>query len=431
MTTSGTTTSELPVLIIGAGSCGLAIANGLKRAGIAYKVIEKDASVKLRSDGKERDWAIACHWSSPILAELIGPEKWSRITEVQVDPNTPTPELDIAKMLNGATGEVVNELPFPKFYRFLRSRLRALMAEDIDIAYGKKLSSLSYAEDGASVTVHYEDGTSEQGRLVIGADGSNSKVRRQLLGPDQAKLKQLPLNATFINASFTREQALFLRSYHPLVTVIAHPDNMMSMLALLDAPDQDEPEGWRFCFYISWRAPVETQEAEAAVMGVRERLQQAKERSRAYADPLKSAHAWLPDNHETVYWTRNMNWDPSLPEHAWDNHGGLVTLAGDAAHAMTYHRGQGLNHALDDAGKIVKLLSSSSGRSQHELINVYETEMRARAGEEVRLSEMNSLMLHDWSRLKESPLMTRVLAKGSSDKVATEGNKTAAVGSSN
>lgn len=277
-------------------------------------------------------------WSSPILAELVGPEKWSRIIEAQVDPNTPTPEADVTKVLNGATGELINELPFPKFYRFLRSRLRSLIAEDIDILYNKKLSSLTYADDGSSVTVHFEDGTTEKGRLVVGADGSNSKVRRLLVGAEKAKLKQLPLNATFINASFTREQALFLRSYHPLVTVIAHPDNMMSMLALLDAPDADKPEGWRFCFYISWRSPVEAQEAEAAVMGVRERLQQAKERSKAYADPLKSAYAWLPDDHEMVYWTRNMNWDPSLPEHSWDNHHGLVTLAGDAAHPMTYRR---------------------------------------------------------------------------------------------
>lgn len=90
---------------------------------------------------------------------------------------------------------------------------------------------------------------------------------------------------------------------------------------------------------------------------------------------------------------------------------------------MDPDRGQGLNHALDDAGKLVKLLTGSSERSQSEVIDVYETEMRARAGEEVRLSEMNSHMLHDWSQVKESPLMTRVLAKGSSDHLpaATQG----------
>lgn len=38
--------------------------------------------------------------------------------------------------------------------------------------------------------------------------------------------------------------------------------------------------------------------------------------------------------------------------------------------------------------------------------------MRARTGEEVRLSEMNSSMVHDWSKLLESPLLKMRLAKG-------------------
>lgn len=434
MTTNGAAATELPVLIIGSGCCGLAIANGLTRAGVTCRVIEKNTALTREN---ERDWGIACHWSAPILAELMGPEKWSRIQSVQCDPNFKTPDVDAPNVYNGATGEVVNQLHFPKVYRFLRSRLRALLAEDIDVCFGKRLVSLTYhrhdkQDDGplessqsspplsaSYVTAHYEDGTSEQARLVIGADGSNSTVRQQLFAdinePELAKLKQLPLNAIFVNASYTREQALFLRSFHPITSVVAHPDDMFSVVMLLDAPSQDRPEDWRFTFYISWRLPVEEQEAEAAVLSVRERLAQARERSQVFADPIRSCFAWLDDDHDKVYWTRNMNWDPSLPEHAWDNQGGLVTLAGDAAHAMTYHRGQGLNHALDDAGKLVKLLTGSSGRSQNEVIDVYETEMRARAGEEVRLSEMNSYMLHDWAQVRQSPLMTRQLAKGTRD----------------
>lgn len=244
------------------------------------------------------------------------------------------------RVLHGTSGEQINTLPLNNFYRFLRSRLRTLLAEDIDISYGKRLASLSYAEDGSAVTAHFEDGTSETGRLVIGADGSNSRVRTLLVGAERAKPKRLPTSATFINASFTREQALFLRSYHPLATVIVHPDNQLGMLAALDMADAEHPENWSFCFYHSWVSPIAEQDADAAVMGPRERLAQAKERVRAlgYADPLRSAHEWISDDLETVYWTPNANWDPSLEEHAWDNHGGLVTLAGDAAHAMTYRK---------------------------------------------------------------------------------------------
>ena len=40
-------------------------------------------------------------------------------------------------------------------------------------------------------------------------------------------------------------------------------------------------------------------------------------------------------------------------------------------------------------------------------VNDYEAEMIARAGEEVRVSKLNTEMMHDWARLKESPFMQR------------------------
>ena len=37
-------------------------------------------------------------------------------------------------------------------------------------------------------------------------------------------------------------------------------------------------------------------------------------------------------------------------------------------------------------------------------IEKYEAEMKARAGEEVRLSVMNTTMLHNWAKVLESPV---------------------------
>jgi hypothetical protein len=69
----------------------------------------------------------------------------------------------------------------------------------------------------------------------------------------------------------------------------------------------------------------------------------------------------------------------------------------------------GLNHAIADAGRIVELLSSPVKRSLKERIEDYEVEMRERGGQEVRLSELNTRMLHDWEGLMKSPLVTRGL----------------------
>ncbi|KAI1776395.1 FAD/NAD(P)-binding domain-containing protein [Hypoxylon cercidicola] len=405
--------AELPVLIIGAGCGGLALAHGLLLKGIPCKIFERDLSLSGRN---RRDWGMACHWASPMLASLLGEAKWSRINEALVDPHLPIKEVEKCPLYNGKTGEQVNEMVLPNLHRILRGRLRSFIAKDtIDVNLGKTLETISYAEDGRSVTAHFADGTSETGRLLVGADGSQSRVRTLLVGPERAKLKKLPLAATFITASFPRERALQLRSsVHPIISAIIHPDNMMGMFSILDAADKEHPENWRFSFYISWPTSLEEQAAEAAAgMGVRERLRQGKEKSRAFADPLRTAYELVPDDNEEVYYGANGNWDPSLPEHEWDNHGGLVTLVGDAAHPMTYHRGQGMNHSIADVFKLVELLASPGDRPQAELIGAYETEMRARGGEEVRLSEMNSLMLHNWAKVEQSPLIKRGVAFGS------------------
>lgn len=127
-----------------------------------------------------------------------------------------------------------------------------------------------------------------------------------------------------------------------------------------------------------------------------------------FVDPWRSVFEWMPDDHP-VWYGKLRNWDPSLPEHQWNNHRGRVTLAGDAAHPMTFQRGQGLNHAIMDALTVAKAVESFWGSGdlyfEHRAgaIVEYETEMVGRGGKEVRLSEVNSVALHNWKKVMESP----------------------------
>ncbi len=73
-------------------------------------------------------------------------------------------------------------------------------------------------------------------------------------------------------------------------------------------------------------------------------------------------------------------------------------------------RGQGLNHSITDAGKLVGFLASEP--DQKSAIDKYENEMKGRAGEEVQISVMNTVMLHDWESVMKSPLMKAGLKKG-------------------
>jgi hypothetical protein len=65
---------------------------------------------------------------------------------------------------------------------------------------------------------------------------------------------RLPFSATFVQASYGREQALFLRSFHTLCIAGDYPDGYFAFFGLQDAPEVEKPEGWTFFFYISWNS---------------------------------------------------------------------------------------------------------------------------------------------------------------------------------
>ena len=143
-----------------------------------------------------------------------------------------------------------------------------------------------------------------------------------------------------------------------------------------------------------------------------EHLAYQKELAKGFCDPFRSVFEWTPDDSPVWYW-KLRQWDPSEPKHSWDNHDGRVTLAGDAAHPMTFQRGQGLNHALKDSYELRKRIEGlwdSGGFAAEQrvaAITAYEDEMRRRGGEEVRLSEANSVAMHDWEKVMQNPSMNK------------------------
>ncbi|KAF2099341.1 FAD/NAD(P)-binding domain-containing protein [Rhizodiscina lignyota] len=403
------------VLIIGSGSTGLALAQGLLKAGVKCIVFEKDAS----QTAKSRDWNMGLHWGAAPLEAVLSAEGWSKLQTVQVDPNVPAKPNDTLHFLNSQTGEVMGGATVDLFYRLRRSKLRALLAEGLDVRYGKRFKDADFSDYEQTVTAYFEDGSSAVGRMLVGADGSRSSVRRALI-PDNFENQRLSYAATFVQASFTREQAQFLRQFHPLYLAGIHPVGQFSFFGIQDASDETRPETWIFFFYISWPSSLEEQDATEDWSDA-QRLQQLKDFAKDYADPWKSALEWVPQDHP-VWYLRLSDWDPGAEGHQWDNQRGRATLVGDAAHTMTYQRGQGLNHSITDAAKLTDALKlfmvntsndvsagaeSGDVHLQEESINAFEVEMIARGGAEVRMSTTNTKMLHDWESALRSPVMTK------------------------
>jgi 2-polyprenyl-6-methoxyphenol hydroxylase-like FAD-dependent oxidoreductase len=191
--------------------------------------------------------------------------------------------------------------------------------------YGKRLSDIEITPSGP--IAHFEDGTSEAGTIIIGADGASSRIRSWLFG-DLAHPEALPYSFMNFCVRYTAPQALFLQSkMHPIVDVGIHPKSMYIGIFLLDKPDLDKPETWTYYILTTW--PKTTREDEE---NTGDRLGRLRARMDEWAEPFKSAVEWVPDGtniprDELRVWA---------PPKLWDNHGGAVTLAGDAAHTMTF-----------------------------------------------------------------------------------------------
>ena len=121
--------SDFHVLVIGAGSAGLLIAQRLKMLGIKCTVFEQEHYLNERP----RDWSFGIYWAQAALIECVPKSLLSRFNTAQVDPLQPPSPDDFIRLVNGETAEELTRVPTPHVYRLKRSAFRALLAEGIDI----------------------------------------------------------------------------------------------------------------------------------------------------------------------------------------------------------------------------------------------------------------------------------------------------------
>ena len=159
--------------------------------------------------------------------------------------------------------------------------------------------------------------------MIIGADGGASQVRRWLLSEELAAQEVLPY--AFMNFSFTlpADKAVWLdNEMNPNVDVAPHPKGMYLGIFLLDKPDLKRPETWIFYILTTW--PIAGKEDEE---NAENRLERLRAHMDGWTEPYKSVVEWVPDD-VVIRPDQLRIWHPK----PWDNRGGRVTLAGDAAH---------------------------------------------------------------------------------------------------
>ena len=134
--------NALHVLIIGAGSVGLLIAQRLKTLGVSFTVFERENFLNER----KRDWNFGVYWAQSWLTECLPPELAGRLCEAQVDTERRPGKDEYMRLVDGGTGEDLTRVPAPGVVRLRRSRFRGLLAEGVDV----KVSVVSNSSSSSS-----------------------------------------------------------------------------------------------------------------------------------------------------------------------------------------------------------------------------------------------------------------------------------------
>ena len=120
---------EFHVLVIGAGSVGLLIAQRLKTLGIKCTVFEREHYLNERP----RDWCFSVSWTQGQLTECLPNALNGKLSTAFVDPLQIKNSGEAMRLLNAKTGEELKVMPTPNLDLYKRSKFRALLAEGIDI----------------------------------------------------------------------------------------------------------------------------------------------------------------------------------------------------------------------------------------------------------------------------------------------------------
>jgi len=314
-----------PVIIIGAGICGLTLAHGLKQAGIPFEIYERDTDVDARGQG----WAITLHWVLPFLEKMLGPGVYRALNDIQVDPDVGRNDTGNFLFINLANGEVKFRIPPNSRRRVGREKMRRLLLEGVKehVRWGKRLEdiSVSVSEDSA-VTAAFEDGSRATGSLLVGAEGSNSPTRK-FLRPDAYQTYQLPVRFVGVAVDLTAEEVRPLRELDPLLFQGSHPDTGTFLwVSTLEVPATNGTAGtaderYRVQINLSWLVKEQSDEVATTNAG---KLCQMKQKATGFTPELLKVILDIPQD-TPVTQIKLADW----PCVAWDNFGGKVTLVGD------------------------------------------------------------------------------------------------------
>ncbi|MEU9993113.1 FAD-dependent oxidoreductase [Streptomyces sp. NPDC048045] len=355
------------VLVVGGGIAGTAAALGLHKAGFDVTVLEAHpdaaedlgAFLTLASNGMRA------------LAEL---DATDAVTAIGF-PLTSLRLLDSrgSEAVRAPLGEADD--PALRFRCLRRGELNsALQAETvrrgIPVRHGTRLVSVTDGPEG--VTVHLSDGSSAVADLLIGADGLNSTVRRQIFGraPQPRYAGQRVFYGYVHDAPVTDATGT--------ITMVRGSESAFGFAV------SPQRETYWFARIGGDPLPTDGPAYRTAADRRDELLALLRKDSTPAADIVAACAGRIMVTNAT-----------EMPlGTAW--HTGRVLLVGDAAHAASPATGQGASMALEDAVVLAKSLRDAP--DPHSAFTLYEQHRRPRTEHNISVSGGISRGTHTPSR---------------------------------
>ena len=349
------------IAVIGAGLGGASMGLLLQKAGFDVEVYEQAAELSRLGAGIH-----------------IGPNIMKIFREMGLEKDLEEmgchPDFWISR--DGNTAEEIAKAPLTGYgASYITIHRGDMHARQIDalqqdkLHFSKRLSTVEQKED--SVLLTFEDGTSTEVDIVIGADGINSRIRETILGPEA------PLYSGWVahRALITGEKLDKLKQQFDLDDCVKWWYEDRHIMAYCTTKERDE-----YYFVTGVPHPAWDFEGKSFVPCDKAELFET------FKDFHPAITAMIEASEDVTKWPLN-NRNP-LP--VWSN--GRLVLLGDACHPMKPHMAQGAGMAIEDAAMLTRCLVQEGLDNYEHAFKLYEENRKDRASQVQKISNANTFL---------------------------------------
>lgn len=376
-----------PILISGAGLSGLLLARSLRSSNIPFLLFERDPTLAARAQGYRLRISTD---GINALKEVLTKDEYAKLESgtaqtgqggmhsLDALTGQPKPREGMGGGPGGGKGGGKGPGLGGDVLGVSRAFLRQCLfdGEEDVVRWGKKATGYSLSDSG--VSINFADGSkSEEGSLVVAADGPQSAITKQLTN---GKVRAYDTGARMVHGQTPSRAFRDLGEGVFFVDDSSVPDRSLGLITNVRPGSFDDPDlelGWVF---VGSPGTFEPPNDDFSIVG-KAAADISRERTAHWDEKLRAVFEQQNDE-EAAFLKMSTAHPDGVPE--WANEP-RITVMGDCVHCMTPAGGVGANTALRDAAFIGRLLGKAGGWYVG-MTREYEAEMRSYASENVKMS---------------------------------------------